>query len=351
MEKAETIHALVKHLDRAQQARATISLQAILDCITAGCRRFGNELDIDLRTIASQTNLNLKRVHKWMRRLVELGVLEVVSKGSYKGDATTYLVKGGARGTHLLISKKTEERAQDKQHRVTQLTLHEEDSLEITTETEHAFSSINSFKESNSRNFVAPSSYMRCVPLADLADLPDISEGSVATNEELREQLRVAPCSSKKWKTRHRETLGQQFVSQLWEQCQNQKVIGGQYQYPIHPDVFPLVYELDKAILEGRPTDAINAMITNLCYGADGRLRERFKYLFQPAKETRRKCPACEARGRKRTLRLTMVRSPHGTSFGAIRMKCTCDDCRYIGDVWKEFPAFGKPQSEQSQNP
>ena len=219
--------------------------------------------------------------------------------------------------------------------------MHEIDTQERTTEEEPAFS-FNYNNVSDSSNSVALSNKLRCVPLADLPDILPDKDWVYRGTDELIERLKSIPCSTKSWKTRHREELGQQFVNQLWAHCLSEKVRSGRYQYPIHPDVFPLIHALDKAIDNGQPVEEINQQFADLCYGADGRLRDKYKYLWQSAKDKRRKCPACEAQGKKRTCRLIMLTN---SVFGAIRYKC--GNCGWLGDVWKEFPVFGSHYQSQ----
>lgn len=326
MEKEDArIAALVAHLDARQKERATESLERILATLTEFQHRYGNPFDLDLRFIAANSGLNLKRVHKWIKRMTEIGVLEIIRKGSYKGLATSYILHGSARGTHQSISKKS-----------ATSTLLEFDYLKQETIQNESLS--ERFRKSNSSNVVAPlqqslsscsySSFefanKRCVPLADLEDVDAGNISDIATSDYLLEVLRnVKPVKRSRLNTKRNAYRGQLFVQELWAQCQNEKHNGGRYPYPIHPEVYWL-------LTHNAPDSEYE-----IFFGADGKLLPKYRWLWQPPKETRKKCPRCEREGKRRTLRLVMLTEYR---FGAIRYQC--DACHLLWDLWKEHPVW-----------
>jgi hypothetical protein len=65
-------------------------------------RWYSNRFYVALRKIAYAVGLNLKTVHKWVKRLASCGLISILAKGSWVSDlANSYRCRGGY-GTQVL---------------------------------------------------------------------------------------------------------------------------------------------------------------------------------------------------------------------------------------------------------
>lgn len=354
----EILDQLTSRLDRRQKETAQQSVGNILDYLAkVSCASKGAPFHVALRTIADKTGLNLKRAKKWVDRLMEIGVLEVWERGAYQRGATVYCL---ARGVHISnkYSNSDRESVSNQRLLVRDDCNNEEENTSVNEDSNSDI--VYDVSLTSKRSLLNGSISTMCTPRAltldDLDDL-EVDETPVVPQKRVRGSLaelderykNMTPEERRREDRRVRQKQkaekGQRLVNQLWSQCRAERAREGKYQYPVHPDVYDLLTHLDAMEDERERYDFIDKyhpfdrFFAHTGFGAP--LAPQYRNLFQPPKETRKRCIRCEAEGRKRTMRLKMAwRNYLGLIF------YRCDRCGHVTDLWNEYSPWKKPKDQ-----